>query len=288
MKRSFLWLLPLTFLLFIAVYFVFTMGRPSPVPVKREIYEGVTYRRIVRYLPHAMIAHVIIIDRNQTRLKFFVTPPDDVEEGVLAARTTSQFLEEFELQIAINGDGFFPWWSNSPADYYPHVGDPVTPNGFTASAEDIYYDGMLDPRAEPILYISKRNELTFNRRPNHVFHAIAGDRMLILAGKIVSDLDDAVVNPRTAIGVNRNGRYTYLVVIDGRQPFYSSGATFQQLAELLKELGAHYAMALDGGGSSTLVIEGQSGETEVLNSPIDQLIPGKERPVANHFGVFIP
>jgi exopolysaccharide biosynthesis protein len=111
--------------------------------------------------------------------------------------------------------------------------------------------------------------------------------MLILGGDIVSDLDDEVIHPRTAIGVNRNGRYTYLVVVDGRQPFYSTGATFQELAELLKELGAHYAMALDGGGSSALVIENENGDTEVLNSPIDQYIPGRERPVANHFGVYI-
>jgi hypothetical protein len=152
MKRLLLWLIPVAFLLSIGTYLVFTMGRPSPVPTKRVIYEGVTYRRIVRYLPHAMIAHVIIIDRNKTNFKFFVTPSDDVEGGPLSARTTSQFLQEFNLQIAINGDGFFPWWSNSPADYYPHVGDPVTPNGFTASGEDIYYDGTEDPRAEPILY----------------------------------------------------------------------------------------------------------------------------------------
>ncbi|HRJ75121.1 MAG TPA: phosphodiester glycosidase family protein, partial [Anaerolineales bacterium] len=59
------------------------------------------------------------------------------------------------------------------------------------------------------------------------------------------------------------------------------------LAELLKDLGAHYAMALDGGGSSTLVIRDENGNAQVLNSPIDHLIPGNERVVANHFGVFI-
>lgn len=287
MKKLLIRLIPISFLLLIGIYFLFTLGRPAPVPAKRQIYEGVLYRRIVRYLPHAMIAHVIIIDRNVAKPKFFITPPDEIEGGVLSARTTSQFLDEFNLQIAINGDGFFPWWSRSPVDYYPHVGDPVTPNGFTASGEDIYYDGLGDPRAEPILFISKRSELTFNHRPNRVFHAIAGDRMLILSGNIVPDLDDEVIHPRTAIGVNRNGRYTYLVVVDGRQPFYSTGATFYELAELLKDLGAHYAMALDGGGSSTMVIENKAGEIEILNSPIDHLIPGNERAVANHLGVQI-
>lgn len=287
MRKKFLWLIPVLLLLFAGIYLFFTLGRPVPVATKYEIYEGVTYRRIVEYLPHAMIAHVIIIDRKIAEPKFFVTPPDDIEGGVLAARTTSQFLDEFGVQIAINGDGFFPWHSNGPADYYPHVGEAVTPNGFSASGGDMYYDGLGDPRAEPILYFSKRNELSFNREPNKIFHAIAGDRMLILGGEIVLGLDNEILHPRTAIGVNRNGRYIYLVVVDGRQPFYSTGATFQELAQVLKELGAHYAMALDGGGSSTLVIQNENGETQILNSPIDSYIPGRERPVANHVGVYI-
>jgi hypothetical protein len=281
------WLIPAGLLALAGVYFVSTFGRPAPVPVKREIYEGVTYRRIVRYLPHAMIAHVIIIDRRTANAEFFVTPPDDIEGGALKARTTSEFLEEFGVQIAINGDGFFPWWSRSPADYYPHSGDPVTPNGFSAFRGKVYADGLQNDKREPTLYVSRRNELTFLRQPGNLQHAISGDRMLILGGEYFPDLDDEIIHPRTAIGINRNGRYVYLVVVDGRQPFYSAGATFRELAELMKDLGAHFAMALDGGGSSTLAVQGEGGKAVVLNSPIDSYIPGRERPVANHFGVFI-
>jgi hypothetical protein len=36
-----------------------------------------------------------------------------------------------------------------------------------------------------------------------------------------------------------------------------------------------------------MVIEGENGEATVLNSPIDNYIPGRERPVANHLGVFL-
>jgi hypothetical protein len=289
MKRLklFGWGTSLVVVLLACTYFVFTLGRPVPVPVKREIYEGVTYRRIIQYLPHAMIAHVLVIDTKTKGMQFLVTPPSEVDGGGVTARTTSEFLEEFGVQIAINGDGFFPWWSRSPMDYYPHSGDSVTPNGLTAHQGDIYADGLQDIRPEPTLYISRRNELTFNRRPNKIYNAISGDRMLILGGEIIPALDDTVIHPRTAIGVNRNGRWLYLAVVDGRQPFYSTGATFQELAELLKDLGSHYAMALDGGGSSTLVIEGELGNPVILNSPIDSYIPGRERPVANHFGTFV-
>jgi len=123
--------------------------------------------------------------------------------------------------------------------------------------------------------------------PNKPHNAISGDRMLLLKGEVAPDLDDAQVHPRTAIGINRNGRYVYIVVVDGRQPFYSQGATFIELAELLLEQGAYIAMSLDGGGSSTLVIEGEEGNPVVLNSPIDNYIPGRERPVGTHLGVYV-
>lgn len=45
-------------------------------------------------------------------------------------------------------------------------------------------------------------------------------------------------------------------------------------------------MNLDGGGSTTLVMEGDNGQPVLLNSPIDSRIPGRERAVANHLGIF--
>jgi len=268
---------------------IYDRGRPAPVPMKQKLSEGVIYRRIVHVFPRPMIAHVIEIDTKEKGIRFLVTPPDSQGQQPLNARTTSEFLEDFNVQIAVNGDGFYPWWSRSPADYYPHTGDPVTPMGFSASNGDVYWNGENpdDIGLEPTVYISRRNALSFNVRPDKVYNAISGDRMLLQKGEITAGLDDNELDPRTAIGINRNGRYLYIVVVDGRQPFYSQGATFQELAELLKSQGAVVAMSLDGGGSSALVIEGSDGLPRLLNSPIDNYIPGRERPVGNHLGVFI-
>jgi hypothetical protein len=263
-------------------------GRPAPIPMKRELYEGVTYRRVIQFTPRPMIAHVIVIDTKVNGIKFLVTPPDSNGELPLNARTTSQFLAEFGVQLAINGDGFDPWWSNGPADYYPRVGEPVVPLGLTASGGKIYTEGVpKELGVEPTLYISRRNGLSFNKRPDRVFQAISGDRMLVLQGEIAEGLESTDLDPRTAVGLNRNGRYVILVVVDGRQPFYSDGATFAQLAQLMIDQGAYIAMSLDGGGSSTLVMEAENGRPVVMNSPIDNYIPGRERPVANHLGVYI-
>jgi hypothetical protein len=291
MKRKWLAIV-LSIVLSLAVcvggYSFYNRGRPVPVPVREKLYDGVVYQRVVQVLPRPMIAHVISIDTKKNDISFLVTPPDSEGETPLRARTTSQFLEEFGVQIAVNGDGFSPWWSNSPADYYPHIGDPITPLGFSASDGNVYWDGENegDVGIEPTLYISRRSDLSFNIRPNRLSCAISGERMLVVKGDTVQDLDDEELDPRTALGINRNGRYLYIVVVDGRQPFYSQGATFAELAELLRKQGAYQAMAMDGGGSSTLVVE-EDGSARILNTPIDNYIPGRERPVGNHLGIYI-
>ena len=267
-------------------YALYVGGRPAPIPVKHKYFDGITYYREVSLYPHPMVAHVLVIDTKTANINLLVTPPDETTGAPLKARTTSQFMQEFGVQIAINGDGFSPWWSRNPADYYPHVGDPVTPNGYAASNGKSYSDGN-----EPTLYISRRNYLTFDynpsQRPSRIYQAISGERMLVLKGESVPGLDNSTRNPRTAIGTNQNGRYLILVVVDGRQPFYSDGATFVELANLLIEHGAYVGMNMDGGGSSTMVIVGSDGKSLILNSPIDNYIPGRERPVANHLGIFV-
>ena len=263
---------------------VYSRGTPLPVPAREKLYPGVEYSRRVKLSPRPMVAHVITIDMRTPGLRFLVTPADDPEsEYPLRARKTSEFLADFEVQIAINGDGFSPWWSRSPADYYPHTGDPVRPRGDAASRGKTYWSTS---EPFPALFINSRNTMSFDA-PARPYNVLSGETMLVMGGAALPDLDDAALHPRSAVGYSRNGRYVYLVVVDGRQPFYSAGATLAGLAELMISLGAQYAMNLDGGGSSTLVVQGADGEPRILNSPIDLYIPGRERPVANHLGVSV-
>ena len=77
-----------------------------------------------------------------------------------------------------------------------------------------------------------------------------------------------------------------ILVVDGRQPGYSEGATLDELAAMILEFGGYTGMNMDGGGSSTLVRESATGSAQVLNSPVDQGIPGRERVVGNHLGIY--
>lgn len=273
-----LFLLPACALLYYA-------PRPLPIEQQRQLYPGITYFRSVRLKPRLVILHAIRIDLTTPGLEFLVTPGDTSAEQPLAARTVSSFLQEYDLQVAVNGGYFTPWRSNSLLDYYPHTGDPVTPLGFAASQGIDYAKGVED---KVTLYISKDNQVTFNEPEGQVYNAISGDRIVLSNGDIASNLpEDDSPQPRTAIGIDREGENLLILVADGRQPFYSEGVTLAELASILAGYDMHTALNLDGGGSSTLAVAGWFGQANVLNSPIDRSIPGLQRPVGNHLGIWV-
>jgi Phosphodiester glycosidase len=62
--------------------------------------------------------------------------------------------------------------------------------------------------------------------------------------------------PRTAMGYTANHKLIILV-IQGRFPGVAEGASLEQEAKLLKDLGCYEALNLDGGGSSCMLINGK-------------------------------
>jgi hypothetical protein len=79
-------------------------------------------------------------------------------------------------------------------------------------------------------------------------------------------------HPRTMIGITADGA-AWLVVVDGRQPELSAGMTLVELRELARDLGLTGALNLDGGGSTTMWVDG-----EIVSSPSDAAGP---RPVSD-------
>ncbi|MEN9563282.1 MAG: hypothetical protein RIR73_1526 [Chloroflexota bacterium] len=261
---------------------VSTEGRPTSIT--QRIAPGVTYLRKDLTSPRNIVVHVLAIDLQTQSLEFLVTPSAN-NTDVLCTRTTSQFLEEFKLHAAING-GYYSYLdsSNDPAVLCPNGGIPVRISDYAASRGKIYSPKKT---AQPVVHIGKKNQVTFNKEPGQVFNAVSGDRLVVSDGKVVKNLAAQDPNPRTAIGLNRNGRWLTLMVVDGRQTGYSEGVTFPELAELLISYGVHTGANMDGGGSSSMTIRGVDGKARVLNSPIEMNQPGKERPVGNHLGLLI-
>ncbi|MBI2995727.1 MAG: phosphodiester glycosidase family protein [Candidatus Melainabacteria bacterium] len=99
---------------------------------------------------------------------------------------------------------------------------------------------------------------------SNVVEAVSGGPYLIMNGEIYVDeinqkfkfAKKETYTARSAVGVDYNGKL-YLIVVDSKDDNHSVGVTLQELAELLKKLNLKEAINLDGGGSSTLVVDGK-------------------------------
>lgn len=269
-------------LLLVGGYLAWLYSRSQPEPVARQLFAGVSYQRLVRTTPRPLVIHQVIARVGTPGLRFLVTPPEPVEGRALRAATTGEFLAEQGLQLAVNGAFFIPWYSRSPLHYYPKSGDPVDALGFSAGRGEVY---GLWRKGRAVFYVSCHQRPTFTK-PKEICQAISGRWLLWQGEPYERVVKGRGVNPRTAIGLDRDERRLILIVVDGRQPGYSEGVHLRELAGLLREAGAHTAMSLDGGGSTTLVMEGKDGQPRLLNTPMHSRIAGRQRPVANHLGLY--
>ncbi len=80
---------------------------------------------------------------------------------------------------------------------------------------------------------------------------ITNEEELKFTGKAINDK-----HPRTCMGYTSDG-YLIIMAIQGRFPGIAEGATLEQEAKLLKDLGCVEALNLDGGGSSCMLINGK-------------------------------
>lgn len=104
---------------------------------------------------------------------------------------------------------------------------------------------------------------------------VSGAGLLVYRGRTITDWGDERLrdgftterHPRTMIGANKNG-VIWLVTIDGRNPQVSVGMTFADLQRLAEGLNLYSALNLDGGGSTTMVVNGR-----VVNHPSDAAGP---------------
>lgn len=109
---------------------------------------------------------------------------------------------------------------------------------------------------------------TSHREYWNVRDVLGGGPQLIKSGEIFISENEEVffgtsipeVHPRTAAGITNTGDLI-LLLVDGRQ-LISRGVDLKELAQILFNLGCVEAINLDGGGSSTLVVNGT-----LLNRP---------------------
>lgn len=244
----------------------------------------IAYRQMVVPAPNPRVTQVVELDLSKGHLALRLTRPDTSGGKEFRSLTTTSFTRQSGAIIGVNA-GFF--------------GPVVDTEGVAQDAAGfVVADGVI---ASPALVPSQDSAVVkavvcFEVRhviiadvqacPSQFREGLAAGPRLLRDGINAADPTNITRHPRTALGISRAGDKVWIVVTDGRQAGYSEGATLSEMADMLKELGAINAINLDGGGSSALVFADPQAGLRTLNRPIQSGVPGKERPVATHIGVF--
>ncbi len=182
---------------------------------------------------------------------------------------TSDIAQENGAVLAINGD------------YYGS-----RPNGYVIRNGVLYRDTASEGSEDLVIYkdgsyeIINEDEVTADElMKKGAWQVFSFGPALVEDGKIAVGAGQEVgramhSNPRTAIGIIDENHYVF-VVSDGRTD-ENEGLTLTELAEYMQSLGVDTAYNLDGGGSSTMVLEGC-----VVNEPTTNGWSIKERSVSD-------
>jgi len=168
--------------------------------------------------------------------------------------TTSDMAEENNAVLAINGD----YYGARQSGYVIRNGVVYRNQGSNGEDMVISKDGTLS-------FISESDTNTDSLIQKQAWQVLSFGPVLVENGQIAVTENDEVgmamaSNPRTAIGTVAKNHYLF-VVSDGRTS-ESAGLSLYELANFMKSLGATNVYNLDGGGSSTMVFQG-----EVVNNP---------------------
>ncbi len=263
------------------------LRRPGRRNLTQQLYPGVTYQRVFWDEEDPVLIHLIEMDAQTANLSFFVTPPDTSGGMEHLAQTTGEFAATHGVQIAINGGFFDPFEATTPWDFYPKTGDPVNVFGINISNSVVYSTDTAWWAAA--CFTGEQVVISQLDCPIGTEQAVSGNMQFVLNGDLHPEVQwtqyNVGIHPRTVIATNADHSKIWFVVVDGRQDDYSIGVSLADLGNYLLEIGAYQALNLDGGGSSTLIHN--DGRPRVLNAPYHTRIPMRQRPVANHVGVYI-
>ena len=246
----------------------------------QDVRQGVKLKTLELSEPRMMKAWVIRIDLETPGIGFVTTeraenwgePMPDFTNGVRLIRTkrekTADFMmrkrnEGHNVEIAVNTAPWGPWcppWTHKWAD----PARWVVSGGTEVCAGKTPGEGALF-----VVYKDGRAAITSKVPPESradVAHAHPGFTIIATNGVALVDRNPKSIHPRTAFGLSGNGRYLYLLALDGRQPGYSLGANLGDLCDILLLAGASEVLNMDGGGSTSLILfDAQSGKPRMLN-----------------------
>lgn len=266
------------------------VARQAPVaaPATRPATSAITLERIERgALPlRGVLAR---IDLTDPAVKVISFPAGTAKPGTAPWPTTLETVavaaERENVALAVNGDFFAAERTvdaQGVAVRKQYIrGKKATPTGNAVSGGKVWARAGGPVGMVVVDRAGKVSILRSREIPEGAAEVVSGNRILVENGvAAIVHKDSDTRAPRTAAALTADGKTLLLLVVDGRS-IRSRGTTLGELATLMVELGAHTAVNLDGGGSTTLVSRNDAGKLETLNVPSD----GEERPVANALGI---
>ncbi|MCQ2483717.1 MAG: phosphodiester glycosidase family protein [Clostridia bacterium] len=246
--------------------------------VKEEtevVCDGVVYSHMLCEDKNNAPVHMFLLEVDSSKASLYVGTPDDGYDNVEVCAKVPEMINSavkngHNAVAAVNADFFDIFGNKSPSGLCVKNGRVVANADSSRPFIGIKKDGT------PLLTTLTENPDVINE----LDCAAAGLEMIVKDGKIFEwgELEpfSYVRHPRTAAGLTKDGKIL-LLVVDGRIPDYSNGATLVDLADFMISRGADRALNLDGGGSS--VIYTKRGAEFVLHSnpadlfrPFDKLI----------------
>ncbi|HVJ49779.1 phosphodiester glycosidase family protein [Desulfitobacterium sp.] len=190
----------------------------------------------------------VMLITDPKRIKVAVTK----ELGVTGERV-SDLAKDMEAIAGINAGGF----------YDPDgKGNGAFPDGLTMHDGKLVHNNIKDSATNIAGFDDQGKLVIGNMTANqleekHIREAVSFQPNLIVDGRPMIKGDGGQgVAPLTGIGQMADGTVIF-VVIDGRQPTWSIGATLRDLMHVFEDYHAVNAVNLDGGSSSELVYNGK-------------------------------
>lgn len=241
--------------------------------------KGVTLKRLVFNEPRLMVAFVARVDLTTPGIGFTATerdplwgqPMPDYTNELWLVNTKRETTVDFmarrhgagqNVEIAFNTSGWRPW-----------PGRAAVASTYAALYRWDMVDGQeLSCGKTPGMgtyFIVRNDGSTFIRtvvKPhmtNDWSIALYGNRPILKDGRRARDgihypVGDPAYSedpqPRTAVGLTPDKKTLVVLAVDGRQPGYSEGASFADLADIMLTEGCSDVVNMDGGGSTSFVV----------------------------------